>query len=512
MINEIAAAGDAVLAVITGLGVAVVLLAAFLVASRRTLAALRADHEAQTRASRNAELHIREQDTRLAERETRLMQAEDARATLAQALHETEAALIQAERRSASLGEQVNAGDATRRDLRERLEAAERRLEGLGAEHARLSQDHAALRADHAGRMKEAEERLAEMKEMREKMRAEFSELAQATLRRTGEDFSKSHLERLTGLLTPFREHVGHLEKELRQVHKSADEERARLSEQIRLLSTRSEEISAEAVALTRALKGDSQRQGAWGEMILERILEESGLIEGTHYERQASRTDEQGVRWRPDVIVRMPREKLLVVDSKVSLTAYETLVSAEDDATRALALRDHLASLRRHIDGLASKGYGLMEEGSVDYVLMFVPIEGALSEALRAQPDLGTNAVGKGVGLVTPTTLMLSLRTVQHIWDVERRDANAGEIAKRAGLLHDKLVGFTEDMTKVDRALSGARGAFEDAMGKLSRGSGNLVGQADKLRKLGARAGKTIAIPFDEEDDDALPPPDESD
>lgn len=491
------------MAIMAALLVALVAALVVLRGARGALAALRGELDTLRRANGDAALRMREQETRLAERDAAIAVARDDRARLDDDLRNSEEMRLAAETRAAGLDEQRRALAAGVDDLRNRLAGVEARFATLSAEHSAVLQKYAALQADHDGRMKEAETRLAEMKDMREKMSAEFSELAQATLRRTGEDFSKSHLERLTNLLTPFREHVGRFEEELRQVHGKADEERARLSEQIRMLSTRSEAISAEAVALTRALKGDSQRQGAWGEMILERILEDSGLIEGTHYERQKSYTDEQGARWRPDVIVRMPQGKVLVIDSKVSLTAYEAAVSAEDEATRARHIKEHLLSVRRHVDELATKGYGQMAQGSVDYVLMFVPIEGALSEALREQSDLGSVAVAKGVGLVTPTTLMLALRTVDHIWTVERRERNAEEIASRAGLLHDKLVGFTEDMVKVDRALGSARGAFEDAMGKLSRGGGNLVGQVDKLRKLGARTGKAIPIDFDPEDDD---------
>lgn len=403
----------------------------------------------------------------------------------------------------------LEARDDALQQSRAQAEALTRERDATVLALTDLRQAHAALKADHDGRIREAAERLAEMKDMREKMRAEFAELAQATLRQTSEDVSKSHLERLTSLLTPFREHVGRFEQELRESHVSAERERSKLGEQIRILSDQSRKIGDEATALTRALKGDSQRQGAWGEMVLERILEDSGLIEGTHYQRQHSRTDEEGSRWRPDVVVQMPRGKVLVIDSKVSLVAYEAAASAEDDETRVQALKAHVLSMRRHIDELAAKGYALMERGSVDYVLMFVPIEGALSEALREQADLGAHAVGKGVGLVTPTTLMLALRTVDHIWTVERREQNAEEIARRAGLLHDKFVGFVDDMGRVDRALGGARDAFEEAMGKLSRGRGNLVGQAVKLQKLGARTGKAVSIPFDkadEEDEDEDP------
>ena len=213
---------------------------------------------------------------------------------------------------------------------------------------------------------------------------------------------------------------------ELQSRNKVLDEEGARLREQIEGLHRRSEQISREAVELTRALKGEKQRQGAWGEMILQRILEESGLQEGTHYALQSSFRDESGTLWRPDVVVRMPRGKVLVIDSKVSLNAYEQSVNAEEPAEREAALRRHVAAIRTHIGQLAAKGYQALDEGSVDYVLMFIPVEGAFSEALRVDPDLARHAMENRVGLATPTTLMLTLRTVDHIWTVERRESNA--------------------------------------------------------------------------------------
>ena len=372
-------------------------------------------------------------------------------------------------------------------------------------EHAALQKSHAALQADSNGKLASAEREVAVLKELREEMTRRFDELATAALRRTREDFSKSHTEKLTELLTPFREHVGRFETELRNVHKSADEERARLGEQIRQLTQRSESISAEATNLTRALKGDKQRQGAWGEMILEGVLEASGLLEGVHYDRQKSHVDENGTRWRPDVVVRMPRGKCLVIDSKVSLVAYEAATSADNDQMRVEQLKTHVASVRKHIDGLASKGYASLEQGSVDYVLMFVPIEGALSEAWKQQSDLTSYAIGKGVGLVTPTTLMLALKTIDHIWTVERREQNAEAIAERAGLLYDKVVGFVADMQKVSAALDNATKAHGDAMGKLTTGRGNLVGHVEKLKKMGARTNKTIGISFEADDEGPL-------
>ena len=317
-----------------------------------------------------------------------------------------------------------------------------------------------------------------------------------------GEDYSKANNERLTALLAPFKEHVGKFQEELRVVHKSADEERARLKEQILQLHQRSEKISQEAVNLTRALKGDKQRQGAWGEMILERILEDSGLERGLHYEVQSHQRDEEGKAWRPDVLVKLPKDKTLIINSKVSLVSYEAGVNAETDEERNSHITAHVRAMERHIDTLSAKGYHALADGSVDYVLMFVPIEGALSEALKVKGDLTSYALQKSVGIMTPTTLMVALRTVEHIWAVERRESNAEEIADRAGRLYDKVCGFVAEMEKVGDCLRRAHEAHGTAFDRLSRGGGNVLGQVEKLKKLGARTSRSLAISFDEADE----------
>ena len=393
-----------------------------------------------------------------------------------------------------------------------------------GARLAELAEERDGLRdALHAARQEAArleralgETRLAAQKDretaardietlrnLRDEMTAQFRLMASETLRSQGAEMQKAHGEQLGALLAPFRDQVHRFQTELQARNKATDEERARLREQIDMLHRRSEMISQEAVALTRALRGDSQKRGAWGEMILERILEDSGLIAGTHYTAQTSRRDTEGRLWRPDVVVRMPRRKLLVIDSKVSLVAYEEAVNAEDGPTREAALRRHVAALRRHVQDLAAKGYHELEEGSVDYVLMFVPVEGAFSEAMRVDPDLARHAMENRVGLTTPTTLMLTLRTVDHIWTVERRESNAMAIAARAGQLYDKLHGFVAAIEEVGSALDRAQKSHATAMARLTRGSGNVIRQAEMLRELGARAQKRIEL-----EHDGAPPP----
>lgn len=378
--------------------------------------------------------------------------------------------------------------------LNDALYTARQTVSGLQSDlaQARLAAEKDRERAEHD---------LTQIREMREEMTRQFRLMADETLRVQGADMQKSHGEQLNALLNPFREQVLHFQRELRDRNRILDEEGARLREQIA-------NIGNEASALTRALKGDKQKQGAWGEMILERILEESGLERGIHYDTQSSWTDEDGKTWRPDVIVRMPQKKLLVVDSKVSLIAYEQAVNAEDDTTRTAALKRHVEAIRSHVTALSAKGYDQLDDGAVDYVLMFIPIEGAFSEALRVDPGLASFAMDRRVGLTTPTTLMLTLRTVEHIWMVERRESNALEIAKRAGQLYDKVAGFVDALDGVGAALGKATDAHRVAVDRLSRGNGNVIRQVEMLRELGARTTKRLSMDHDKLD--GLPPPDE--
>jgi DNA recombination protein RmuC len=404
------------------------------------------------------------------------------------------------------------------------LGQTEARLEGQAARLTELTEErdalsdalHQARRDNAALDMRLAETRLAAekdresaardiamLRELREEMTGQFKLLSTETLRSQQADLQKAQNDHLSALLTPFREQVSQFQTELTGRNKILDEESARLREHILSLHQRSEQISREAVALTRALKGDKQRQGAWGEMVLERILEDSGLMAGTHYEMQSSWRDEAGKLWRPDVVVKMPRGKVMVIDSKVSLNDYETAVTSDDPVEAQAALRRHVTAMRAHVTALSDRGYQRMDDASVDYVLMFVPIEGAFSEALRADPGLAVFAMERRVGLTTPTTLMLTLRTVEHIWAVERRESNALEIARRAGALYDKVAGVVDAMEGVSRALDQANKAQGHAMDRLSRGSGNVIRQVEMLRGLGARASKQIALDHDPQDDE---------
>lgn len=377
-------------------------------------------------------------------------------------------------------------------DLREQLDTASSEKQ---AQNGTINRLQAELKAQAEA----AAEKVEILSKVRADMEAKFQELAREALKVQGEEFSKSNIERLTATLTPLREHVGHFERELKAVHKATVDDRAALKAEIQQLSKRSEDISKEALALTRALKSDQQRQGAWGEMILEGILERSGLREGEEYETQAHRTGSNGERLRPDVVVRIPGGKSLVIDSKVSLVAYTDAVSAETDAAASAARKRHVVSLRGHINGLSEKGYQTAESSTVDYVILFIPIEGALSEALREDGTLTEYALERHITIATPTTLMMALRTVSHVWAVERRNQNAEEIARRAGLLYDKVANFVGSMETVGSRLRQANDSYETAFGQLSRGNGNVLWQVETLKTLGAKTTKRIGVEFDE-------------
>jgi DNA recombination protein RmuC len=339
---------------------------------------------------------------------------------------------------------------------------ADLRIENLETAKSRDAAAHAA--------------QVAQLGTLREDIDKRFQQLAQEVIDKSGATLAKTSDERLGALLGPLKEQITRFEVELRGVHDGASKDRERLKTEIVTLTMRSEAISKQADGLTRALKGDKQKQGAWGEMILTTLLERSGLREGEEYITQAHRVAEGGGRLRPDVIVRLPGNKTLVIDSKVSLISYEAGVNADTPEDQELAIKLHVAAVRRHIDLLSNKEYHEHEGNSVDYVVMFLPIEGALAVALRSEPDLTSYALERNVTIATPTTLMMALRTIESVWAIERRNNNADAIAKRAGFIYSKMAGLVASMGKVTAALDRASDEQRKAMGQLSDGNGNCL------------------------------------
>lgn len=410
---------------------------------------------------------------------------------------ESEAALA----RKLAIAEQ---SQARVNDLTQTLLERGQELSALRADNSELVRKLSQAETRAEEQAKQADEKLKLLAETRESMTREFRFMADEVMVRHTETFSKQNKEQIDVVLTPLREKLSEFQQGLQNAHTESAKERATLAEQIRQLSATSGAMTSETINLTRALKGKAQTQGAWGEMILATILERSGLREGEEYLTQESFTAEAGQRLRPDVIVNLPGGQKIVIDSKVSLTAFEAHVNAESDADAARYLADHVGSLRGHIRGLNSKSYAGSVGSELDYVIMFVPIEGALAVALNAAPDLTSLAAEQNVAIATPTTLMIALRTVANVWRVERRNQNAEDIAKRAGALYDKFVGFMDDMGKLKRQIDNARDIYDEAEKKLSAGKGNLVNQVELLKKLGAKTSKSLppALLTDIEDD----------
>ncbi len=377
--------------------------------------------------------------------------------------------------------------------LRNRLIASEAQRENAEESRLKLETSLATMRETLAQERSQADEKLRLLGQARDQLSREFQVLAAGVMEQHSATFQRQSTTQLEGLLTPLRAKLGEFESHLQSAQKETAVERATLGEQIRQLLLQGNRMTAETTNLTQALKGRVQMQGAWGEMILSSVFERSGLQRDQHYVLQNSVADDEGRRLRPDATVKLPGAPLLVVDAKVSLMAFEAHVNADTDALRAAHLEDHLRSIRLHIATLAGKDYHAAVGSPVDYVIMFVPIEGALAAALTADPDLIGFAMDRGVTLATPTTLMLALRTVANVWRVELRHENAAFIAAEAGRLYDKFVGFVEDMEELGRRLGQAQAGYTSAMGKLSEGRGNLMARAEQLKRRGAKTAKSL-------------------
>ncbi len=374
------------------------------------------------------------------------------------------------------------------------LEAAASERDRLAAGLADAQRQLAEIRPRLEVAQEQAEERRALLEHASERMKAEFQTVAQQILDEKSRKFVETNQAQMGNLLSPLREQLGEFRKAVTDAYDKESRERIGLRHELDQLKALNVRLGDEATALTRALKGETRVQGAWGEMLLERLLEASGLERGREYEAQESFTGSDGGRQRPDVIVRLPDRRDIVIDSKVSLVAYERYLSATGEAERAREMAAHVASLREHVRGLSERRYTVLEGvNSLDYVLMFVPIEAAFVDAVRADDSLYRFSIERNVAIVAASTLLATLRTVAGLWRVEDRNRNALEIANRAGLLYDKFVGFVADIERLGAQLRRTQEAYDDARDKLSAGSGNLVRQTEELRKLGARTQKQL-------------------
>ncbi|MEH6557252.1 MAG: DNA recombination protein RmuC [Oceanicoccus sp.] len=351
----------------------------------------------------------------------------------------------------------------------------------------------AILRTELGQHRESAAEKVKTLEQTRQQLGRDFELLANRIFEEKSERFNRNSQSSLDTALSPLREQLKEFKQKVEDVYDKDSKERLSLSAELGQLKQLNQQMSVDALNLTNALKGDNKTQGNWGEVILERVLEESGLHKGREYETQVSLKSEQG-RSQPDVIVRLPENKDLIIDSKVSLVHYERYCNSSENDQRQQALKDHVASVKNHIRDLSQKNYeGLDGIRTLDFVLIFIPIEPAFMAAFEHDQAMFREAYEKNIIVVGPTTLLATLRTIQSIWRYERQNKNAEEIARQAGAMHDKFVGFVNDMDKIEEHLSKAAQAHEDALNKLSKGKGNLVGSTQRLEKLGAKVKKSM-------------------
>ncbi|MFO8100028.1 MAG: DNA recombination protein RmuC [Salinibacter sp.] len=397
--------------------------------------------------------------------------------------------------------------------LREQLDEVKSRRDQLSEEVGTLREARSTLKTKNEELRTRLQEQEDRMEHQQERLRDQFENLANDILEEKTEKFTEQNEKNLDQLLEPLQERLGEFKKKVEETYEKGLKERSQLETQIEQLSELNETMSERAEDLTDALEGQSKTQGDWGEMILERILEESGLHEGREYHTQVSRTNGQGTRLRPDVVIELPEERFVVIDAKVSLTAYRRYVSADEEGEEADHLREHLQSVRSHVNGLADKDYGsLYGERSPDFVLLFLPIEPAFALALQNDEGLYQSAFDQGVVIVSPTTLQATIATIANIWRQERQNQNAREIAERGGRLYDKFVLFAEALEEVGRRIDQAQESYHTAKKRLTDGRGNLLRQVEMLRELGAETSKTLPDPLqDEVSDEPASPSDDA-
>ncbi len=337
-----------------------------------------------------------------------------------------------------------------------------------------------------------------EMEELQNKFTTEFENVANKILKNHSEEFTKTNVKNIGEILNPLKEKLGEFEKKVNDAYDKELRDKVSLREEVKKLYELNTKISDDANNLTKALKGDSKKQGNWGEFVLEKILERSGLTKGIEFEMQVSVKSDEGKRYQPDVVVFLPEKKHIIIDAKVSLTAYERLVNANEEEERKRYMNEHILSIRRHIKELSEKNYQSAKDmNSPDFVLLFIPIESSFGVAVQADQQLFNDAWANKIVIVSPSTLLATLQTISSIWKQENQTRNAMEIAKQGGALYDKFVGFVIDLEKIGKNIHQVQESYEEAMKKLSTGSGNLINKAESIRKLGVKTSKRLPDKF---------------
>lgn len=364
-----------------------------------------------------------------------------------------------------------------------------------------LELKYAVLTARYEDEIKSSKEKLAVLRDAKEELSREFKALASQIFEDKSKKFNNEHKEHFELLLKPFREQISNFSTQSKEQFHTESKDRHLLKDELLRLKQMNQQLSQDALNLTNALKGENKTQGNWGEIILQRILEESGLREGFEYETQSSLKSDDGRLFRPDVIIHMPGKRDVIIDSKVSLVAYERFMSEEDSDLKKIALKEHITSISSHIKGLSDKNYEKLQGvNTLDYVLLFMPIEGAFLLALSEDGEFFKKAYDNNILVVSPSTLLVTLRTIEHIWRTQRQQDHAKKIADEAEAMYDKLVLFVDEMKNIGSHLNKTQESFDKAMNRLKTGRGNVIKRAENMIELGLKPKKNLAISSEED------------
>ena len=372
------------------------------------------------------------------------------------------------------------------------------KIDEISSQKEQLISEIAHFKATNENLQHRLKEQKGEIEQLQEKFTNEFSLIANKLLKQNSVEFAEANQKRLDQILTPLKENIKSFEQKVDNKYEKELKERSSLIEQIKSLEKLNTQMSEDAHNLTRALKGDNKIQGNWGELILEKVLENSGLIEGEEYEKQHSTTNDEGNRIQPDIVIKLPDDKHIVIDSKVSTNAYQDYIGSEEKEEQETHLKNHLISVKNHIKGLSEKHYMTGKNiDSPDFVLLFMPIESSFGIAMKADNQLYQYAWDRKVVIVTPSTLLATLKTIASVWKQDKQTRNALRIAEESGKLYDKFVNFLEDLEQIEKGLTVSQKAYNGAVNKLKTGSGNLIGKAEKIRILGAKTKKQLSANF---------------
>ncbi|WP_348824427.1 DNA recombination protein RmuC [Flavobacterium aestuarii] len=396
---------------------------------------------------------------------------------------------------NSQLNQQKEQFSADKTAFEKQLELSNSEKESIRNEKDSLAIQLSKKEVDFENLWERNKEQKEEVEKLQEKFTKEFENLANKILEEKSNKFTEQNKENIKNILTPLQDKIQLFEKKVEDTHKESIDYHAALRQQIIGLSEMNIQMSKETLNLTKALKGDSKMQGNWGELVLERVLEKSGLEKGREYEVQQSYTTEEGNRVFPDVVINLPDGKKMIVDSKVSLVAYEKYINEDDDETAKMRyLKEHVHSIKLHVEQLGNKNYhDLYQMESPDFVLLFIPMEPAFAIALNEDTTLYNRAFEKNIVIVTPSTLLATLRTIDSMWANQKQQENAYEIARQAGALYDKFEGFVADLIKIGKKIEESKTEYQGAMNKLVEGKGNLITSVEKLKKMGAKAKKAL-------------------